>query len=282
MFSKLFFGSTLYAEQTSEYPSECPMHQKTGAPEPPAPSPPVVQIIPSECPMHTPTANQSECPSAAGATTDLNKIDPLNMMPPPNQQPSPDQPFLLPIDRQKSTIPKAGTDQTWVYPSQQMFWNAMLRKGWKWKDEQIDQPTMDHIIKIHNTNNEAAWQEVLKWEALHAEECTNPKLKSFGGKATDYSPRARFRQLMGYQLPFDRHDWIVDRAGKEVRYVIDYYDVGEVNPENHTFAVLDVRPAIDSLDAVWDRMKVAWWRWRYASPEDLELSAIQVPMKTQS
>ena len=41
---------------------------------------------------------------------------------------------------------------------------------------------------------------------------------------------------MGYQLPFDRHDWIVDRAGKEVRYVIDYYDVGEVNPENHTFA----------------------------------------------
>ena len=99
MFSKLFFGSTLYAEQTSEYPSECPMHQKTGAPEPPAPSPPVVQIIPSECPMHTPTANQSECPSAAGATADMNKIDPLNMMPPPNQQPAPDQPFLLPIDR---------------------------------------------------------------------------------------------------------------------------------------------------------------------------------------
>ena len=58
------------------------------------------------------------------------------------------------IYRQKSTIPKAGTDQTWVYPSQQMFWNAMLRKGWKWKEEDIDQGTMDHIIKIHNTNNE--------------------------------------------------------------------------------------------------------------------------------
>ena len=90
--------------------------------------------------------------------------------------------------------------------------------------------------ELYHLNFTAAWQEVLKWEALHAEECTNPKLKSFGGKATDYSPRARFRQLMGYQLPFDRHDWIVDRAGKEVRYVIDYYDVGEVNPENHTFA----------------------------------------------
>ena len=92
MFSKLFFGSTLYAEQTSEYPSECPMHQKTGAPEPPSPVvAPTPQIIPSECPMHT--------NSTAEGATDMNKIDPLNMMPPPNQQPAPDQPFLLPIDR---------------------------------------------------------------------------------------------------------------------------------------------------------------------------------------
>ena len=42
---------------------------------------------------------------------------------------------------------------------------------------------------------------------------------------------------MGYQLPFDRHDWIVDRNGKEVRYVIDYYDVGEpVDKDTHSFA----------------------------------------------
>ena len=51
-------------------------------------------------------------------------------MPPPNQLPAPDQPFPLPVDRQKSTIPKAGSNgEFWVYPSQQMFWNAMLRKG---------------------------------------------------------------------------------------------------------------------------------------------------------
>ena len=24
-------------------------------------------------------------------------------------------------------------------------------------------------------------------------------------------------------MPFDRHDWYVDRCGKEVRYVIDFY-----------------------------------------------------------
>ena len=50
-------------------------------------------------------------------------------MPPPNQTPSQDQPFHLSTDRQSSSIPKDGTDGTWLYPSEQMFWNAMIRKG---------------------------------------------------------------------------------------------------------------------------------------------------------
>lgn len=121
-------------------------------------------------------------------------------MPPANQNPAPGQPFALPTERQVSSIPKAtegGVKEFWVYPSQQMFWNAMLRKGWHWKKEDLNQKDMDHIIKIHNANNEQAWQEVLKWEAFHAKECGNPRLKSFGGKAKDFSPRARFRQLLG-------------------------------------------------------------------------------------
>jgi cytochrome c heme-lyase len=72
---------------------------------------------------------------------------------------------------------------------------------------------------------------------------------------------------MGYELPFDRHDWIVDRCGKDVRYIIDYYDGGEVD-SRYQFAILDVRPAMDSVDNVWDRMKVAYMRWRFAAPQD--------------
>lgn len=224
-------------------PPECPMHQK---PESEAPS----KTASSECPV---------------AHMDNSDINPYNMMPPANQQPAPGQPFPLPTERQVSSIPKATAEgEFWVYPSQQMFWNAMLRKGWRWKDEDISQKDMDDIIKIHNANNEQAWQEVLKWEALHARECNCPKLKSFGGKAKEYSPRARIRHWMGYELPFDRHDWIVDRCGKNVRYVIDYYDGGRVN-EKYTFALLDVRPAMDSFQNVWDRMKVAWWRWMYSN-----------------
>lgn len=65
-----------------------------------------------------------------------------------------------------------------------------------------------------------------------------------------------------YELPFDRHDWIVDRCGKDVRYVIDYYDGGVVD-NDYRFALLDVRPAMDSFENVWDRMRVTYMRWRY-------------------
>lgn len=209
--------------------------------------------------------NASECPASIGLDTSSmseQDIDPANMMPPPNQRPSPDQPFPLPTERQVSTIPRADkNNECWVYPSPQMFWNAMLRKGWRWKDSDLQPADMENIIRIHNANNELAWLEVLKWEAMHAKECGEPKLKSFGGKAKDYSPRARFRHLLGYEYPFDRHDWIVDRCGRSVRYVIDYYDGGSVDPKSYKFALLDVRPAFDSPTAVWDRMKVCWWRW---------------------
>ncbi|XP_055677149.1 holocytochrome c-type synthase [Lutzomyia longipalpis] len=218
---------------------------------------------PPECPMHDKNSAKTvlrECP-----VNHSDEVNPLNMMPPANQKPSPGQPFPLPTDRQVSSIPKVTEDggkEFWVYPSQQMFWNAMLRKGWRWKKGDIEQKDMADIIRIHNANNEQAWREVLKWEALHYKECQNPRLKSFGGKAKDYSPRARIRSWMGYELPFDRHDWIVDRCGKDVRYIIDYYDGGVVD-KDYKFALLDVRPAMDSFDNIWDRMMVFYMRWKY-------------------
>ncbi|XP_054158118.1 holocytochrome c-type synthase-like [Oppia nitens] len=224
----------------------------------------------SECPMHAKKREMtaSECP--------INKD---NYMPlEANQQPSDGQPFPLSTSRQSSTIPKANPnaedDQYWKYPSEQMFWNAMLRKGWKWQkpidgsdETAIENKDMTDIIKIHNFNNEMAWKEILKWEmAFHMRECPDgPKLKRFGGRAQDYSPRARMRSWMGYELPFDRHDWIVDRCGQDVRYIIDYYDGQKLDSNSGNFALLDVRPAVDSVGNVWDRMRVAFWRWTQRS-----------------
>ena len=64
----------------------------------------------------------------------------------------------------------------------------MMYPGWRWKEADLNAADMAHIIRIHNANNEGAWREVLKWEAMHADECGEPKLKSFGGKATKFSP----------------------------------------------------------------------------------------------
>ena len=38
----------------------------------------------------------------------------------------------------------------------------------------------------------------------------------------------------------------MDRNGFVVRYIIDYYDGGKVDPSNYEFSLLDVRPAFDS------------------------------------
>ena len=90
-------------------------------------------------------------------------------MPKGSNEPMPDQPFDLSKKRQVSSIPRGGTEaDKWVYPSEQMFFNAMIRKGWSFKDKDLKPEDMKHIITIHNKNNEDAWQEILKWEALHA------------------------------------------------------------------------------------------------------------------
>lgn len=46
----------------------------------------------------------------------------------------------------------------------------MLRKGWRWKDEDIAPKDMEDIIKIHNANNEQAWQEVIEL-AMYLRHC---------------------------------------------------------------------------------------------------------------
>jgi len=250
----------------------------------------------SECPM----GYQSECPSEVNpATMPETAIDPRNMMPPPNQKASPDQPFQLSTLRQSSSIPKDGTSGTWLYPSEQMFWNAMIRKGWRWRDEEPEADQMAAIIKIHNKNNEMAWQEVLKWEAFHANECpAGPTLVRFGGKAKEFSLRAKIRhKLFGYPLPYDRHDWIVNRCGKHVTYVIDYYDGGDVN-EDFTFSLLDVRPRMTnwcdvrkknwldyrvSPEAFIDRSKAWLWEksidWGLTPISDYIASQVAMPMQ---
>jgi len=138
----------------------------------------------------------------------------------------------------------------WIYPSQEMFFAAMKRKG-----HSPDSADMATIVPIHNAVNERAWAEIKRWEAGRgSEKCGGPKLVSFGGNSKRLTPKARWNiWVRGYTEPFDRHDWVVDRCGRHVDYVIDFYsgkDEGVVGKGLNFF--LDVRPKLNS----WEGMRM--------------------------
>ena len=131
---------------------------------------------------------------------------------------------LVPLStkREESSIPKGGARGTWLYPSPQMFFNALLRKD---KAQDIHERDMNVVVAIHNNMNERTWRTILDWERVggHCARCPTPRLVRFQGRPHDLTPKARLKSWLGYGLPFDRHDWVVDRCGTLVRYVIDYY-----------------------------------------------------------
>lgn len=134
-----------------------------------------------------------------------------------------------------------------MYPSEAQFYAAMARKNHDPKA-----PDMNVVVPIHNAVNERAWSHIRQWEdGRGGERCGGIRLVSFKGKPGEPSPKARILTLLGYNPPFDRHDWVVERCGTRVRYVIDFY-AGRSLPgtSNSVSFFLDVRPALDSWEAV--------------------------------
>lgn len=101
--------------------------------------------VPPECPAHQSANN------------------PRNQMPlAPEQTPTNDQKTPLDTARAVSSIPRS-SNENWVYPSDQMFYNAIRRKNATTPQER----DMSIITGIHNAVNERCWQEILTWEAYN-------------------------------------------------------------------------------------------------------------------
>ncbi|KAM0748311.1 cytochrome c and c1 heme-lyase [Meredithblackwellia eburnea MCA 4105] len=198
-------------------------------------------------------------------------------------------PSACPVNHGQSTLPeghppipgaqKQQVEQakTWEYPSPQQFYNALVRKGWETPEESIEM-----MVNIHNWLNEAAWQQVRYWEEKH-DGGDRSSLAKFEGRPKELSPKARYHLFMGtifpsrygYIRPFDRHDWTIHRpvpanptagytspsptqAYTTHRYVIDYYSLPD-DEEGFPVFSLDVRPALDSPQAVYQRLE-HWWK----------------------
>lgn len=103
-------------------------------------------------------------------------------------------PRHLSQERETSSIPRADSEEKWVYPSQAQFYAAMERKNHDPKAN--DMPV---LVPIHNAVNERAWSELLKWEqGTGAEKCGGIKLVSFKGRPKDRTIRALFNMALGY------------------------------------------------------------------------------------
>merc|ERR1739841_289247 len=105
----------------------------------------------------------------------------------------------------------------------------------------VQKEDMSMVIAIHNAVNEKTWQEILRYERLHSAECATPRLVHFAGRPGEVSPKARVSSLFGSTLPFDRHDWLVDRCGVPVRYLVDFYD-GKQSSTHPVSIHIDARP----------------------------------------
>ena len=134
-------------DDTSQSASACPVSRKTADPD----------------------SGASACPVSSSSSRKVYNvynqvIDTTNNMPAStNQQGNLDK------NRVSSSIPKGGTDaSTWQYPSAQMFWNALVRKG---KTEGAAEEDISDVIAVHNNMNETTWNQVSKWKSgdRHAE-----------------------------------------------------------------------------------------------------------------
>ncbi|DAA74612.1 TPA_exp: Uncharacterized protein A8136_3150 [Trichophyton benhamiae CBS 112371] len=258
--------------ETKSAPDGCPVDHKTREIWLAQNKNPPPHNIPSETPNERPAKLQralSTDREVSSIPRALPSSKPASERSPPTS-PYAQQPAVtvashgIPSNAESET----GTDGktgNWIYPSERQFFDALMRKNntpSSTKNATELATSVASIIPIHNAVNERAWAEILDWESKGpvsdpgSTKCGGPKLYSFRGLGaeTQYlSPRARWNGLLGYQLPFDRHDWVVERCdGARLEYVIDFYqgksdrkgDGGKLN------FFLDVRPKLNSWEGL--------------------------------
>lgn len=172
----------------------------------------------------------------------------------------------IPAANQQGNSP---TGSHWLNPSANTLYRALARK-----QKAIAASDALAVSTVHNAVTDNTWLAIMEYEQMHVRGCPEgPTLARFYGMDGVWSMKARFvNGVLGGPLPFDRHDWVVDRCGKEVKYIIDYYSVevptGAVSgggaggdEEVEVYYSVDARPA-PTLEGLWERGRMAFRRWQ--------------------
>eukprot|EP00468_Gymnochlora_sp_CCMP2014_P011745 CAMPEP_0167758436 /NCGR_PEP_ID=MMETSP0110_2-20121227/10466_1 /TAXON_ID=629695 /ORGANISM="Gymnochlora sp., Strain CCMP2014" /LENGTH=184 /DNA_ID=CAMNT_0007644709 /DNA_START=45 /DNA_END=599 /DNA_ORIENTATION=+ len=158
-----------------------------------------------------------------------------------------------------ASIPASGRGNSedgkeWLNPSPNQLYRALKRK----KKPIATEDSID-VADVHTAVTDGTWKCIMEYEKLHEAKCPNPTLARFSGKDGIYSFKAKMLNFFGLApLPFDRHDWVVDRCGKEVTYIIDYYSYENEDGDTQYYTI-DARPA--HFSGLADRARVAMKKW---------------------
>jgi cytochrome c heme-lyase len=163
--------STAMANEAEAVPTTCPVDHTTREAW-------LAQAKAAQKPPEHPPAAAASSP-LQGQSCDSSQMDQSTSAPAPSYASRLWD--RLGTEREVSTIPRAvpeqvatkavapanneqetGADKSsgnWIYPSEQMFFNAMKRKNFD-----PDATDMKAIVPIHNAVNERAWKEIKAWE----------------------------------------------------------------------------------------------------------------------
>ncbi|GAB5362184.1 hypothetical protein AAMO2058_000776500 [Amorphochlora amoebiformis] len=209
-------------------------------------------------------------PLAGGCPVDHRSKASTSREEPPDRDDRPIHPCMRKVDAKPTTldpkdeipeayIPASGRGNSddgkrWLNPSANQLYRALKRKNKPIESE--DSPSM---ADVHTAVTDGTWSAIMEYESFHKDKCPNPTLARFSGKDGIYSFKARVLNMLGLApLPFDRHDWVVDRCGKEVTYIIDYY-AKEDEKGNTEYYTIDARPA--HMSGLYDRTKMIFSKW---------------------
>ena len=181
--------------------------------------------------------------------------------------------------------------EEWLNPSANQLYRSLGRKN-----KPIEHEDSLSVAAVHAIVTDQTWDNIMIYEGLHRTQCPTPKLARFEGRDGFYSPKAKFfHYVMGMPWPYDRHDWTVDRCGKEVEYVIDYYAIPVASEHNENIVkqkeaeeikekgsdryapfiedddiefmyTIDARPKMNSFGNMVDRMRIAYRNWKSGEP----------------
>jgi cytochrome c heme-lyase len=166
--------------------------------------------------------------------------------------------LFIPLQIPGGRIPASGRGNSddgahWINPTPAELFRALRRNK-----KIIDEEDAFDVAFIHSAVVDSTWHLIMEYEELHPE-CESVTLLRFEGKYGHHTLKSWFTDKVYGVSPFDRHDWYVDRCGKEVRYIIDYYSTPGPEGDEYTF---DVRPDMTSLDNIKDRLTMTYRRYQ--------------------